>query len=74
MPLDTVVKLSKETDSLDGSVLADAVEALQEKVVSCVCMGDEFVVEDGEMADAGENEILEDGGGRSTARDDEHTR
>lgn len=36
-------------------------------------MGDGLVVEDGEVTDTGEDEIFQDRGRCSTARDDEHT-
>ena len=73
-PLDAIVELGEQSNGLGCSVLSDAVEPLEEEVVARVGMGDGLVVEDGKVADAGEDEVLEDGGGRGTGRDDEHTR
>ena len=52
-PLDAVVELCEEPDGLGCPVLADAVEPVQEEVVSRVGIGDFVVVEDGKVADAG---------------------
>ena len=73
-PLDAVVELCEEPDGLGRSVLADAVEAVEEEVVPRVGIGDVVVVEEGEVADAGEDEVLEDGGGRGACGHDEHPR
>jgi len=71
-PLDAVIELQEEADGLGSSVLVDAFERVQEEVVPGICTGDGLVVEDGEVASAGEDEVLEDGRGRGTARYDQH--
>jgi hypothetical protein len=72
--LDAVVELAQQADGLLRAVLADAGRALEEEVVAGVGGRDGGVVEDGEVADAGQDEVLEDGGGRRGAADDEDAR
>lgn len=61
--LDTVVQFAQERYGLGGAGLADTIVAVEEEVVACISGGGGVRIEDGEVADAGEDEVLEDGGG-----------
>ena len=50
--------LRKQSSCFSSSVISDAVETLEKKVVASVAMGDGLVVGDGKVADAGQDEVL----------------
>lgn len=61
-PLDALIQLAQQRHGLLRAVLAHAIMPVEEEVVACVGGCGERGVEDGEVADAGEDEVLEDGG------------
>ena len=69
--VDAVVELAQQRHCLGGARLADAGVGVEEEVVACVGGGRGACVEDGKVADAGQDEVLEDGGGGGGARGDE---
>ena len=63
LSLDGIVEFAEEGDGFLSPRLADAVAGVEEEVVAGICGGCDGIVQDGEVADAGEDEVLEDGGG-----------
>ena len=63
LSLNRVVELAEEGDCFLCTGLADAFVCVEEEVVACICGRCDGGVEDGEVADAGKDEVLEDGGG-----------
>ena len=63
LALDGFVELAEERNGFLGTRLANAVLGVQEKVVSSIRRGSDGSIKDGEVTDAGEDEVLEDGGG-----------
>lgn len=71
--IDTVIELGKPAGRLNGLGAADALD-LEEEVVPDVLGGDVVRVEDGKMADAGEDEVLQCRGRRGRTADHEQAR
>ena len=67
----TLIKLCKQGKGFFCTVLADGGVSVEEEVVACICRGDRDWVEEGEVTDAGEDEVLEDGGGGGGGGEDE---
>ena len=67
----TLIELCKQGKRLFCTVLADGGVSVEEEVVACICRGDRDWVEEGEVTDAGEDEVLEDGGGGGGGGEDE---
>ena len=63
LSLDGIVEFAEEGDGFLSTRLADAVAGVEEEVVAGICGGCDGIVQDGEVADAGEDEVLADGGG-----------
>lgn len=62
LALHALVQLAQEGDGLLRAGLPYALSRIEEEVVSCICRCGDGGVEDREVAYAGEDEILEDGG------------
>ena len=62
LAVDAVIEFAEEGDGLLCARLAYARGACEEEVVACIGGGCDGGVKDGKVADAGENEVLEDGG------------
>ena len=63
LSLDGVVELAEERDSFLRTRFADALSGVEEEVVAGIgCSGD-VGIEDREVAYAGKDKVLEDGGG-----------
>ena len=71
--LDTVIELGEPAGRLDGLGAADALD-LEEEVVPDVLGCDVVWIEDGKVADAGQDEVLQRRGRRRRAADHEQTR
>lgn len=71
LAVDTVVELAQEGEGLLCAGLAYAGGAWEEEVVAGIGGRGEGGIEDGEVADAGEDEVLEDGGGGCGRGEDE---
>ena len=72
--LDAVVELREEADGLLRAGPADAGVAVEEEVDARVGGGRGVGVEDGEVADARQDEVLEDGGGGGGGGEDQDAR
>ena len=74
LALDGFVELAEERNGFLGTRLANALLSVQEEVVSGISRGGDSSIKDGEVTDAGEDEVLEDRGGCGGCGKDEDAR
>lgn len=74
LALNAFVEFAKEGDGFLRARLAEAMGSVEEEIVASIGGSSNCGVQDGEVADAWEDKILEDGGGSGRGGDDKDAR
>src|SRR4051794_18790281 len=74
VPFDAFIQLAKKLDTLFCTVLPHTVPSLEEEIVAGICARDKLTVNKCEVADPGEDKILQDGRGSGAGAENQNPR